>query len=153
MRRAIAPAMRRKQRFLVSDLAERHGEADEIVVVVLHLAFHLVMGEAVADVVLGGGGNAEQGGYIEGAMARRNEPGSLAQLALRDRRSAYRARHSSSRSVLLRITMSAQFELVLEQFLDRIFMIEIGVGGALGGDGCLVIGEAALRRAPWHRRR
>ena len=57
----------------------------EVIVVVLLLAFHLVMRQAVADVVLGRRAEAEQGRDVELRRAALGRAGAGAHLRLQDR--------------------------------------------------------------------
>ncbi len=71
-----------EQLLAIGDRPQRHGEGDEVVVIMLHLAFHLVMGEAVMHVVFGCRSDTEQSGHVECAMLRRHQLGAFADLAL-----------------------------------------------------------------------
>ncbi len=125
------------------DFAERNDEGDEVVMVVLDFAFHLVMRKTVMHVVLGGRGDAEKGRGIESAMLGGNELGALADLALEVARELLGLMRREKIGLVQHDHVGA-VELILEQFLDRVFVVEIGIGGTLRRHRVLVVGEATF---------
>ena len=140
----------RRQGGGVGDLGQRHDEAVEIVVVVLFLG--VVAGAAVLDVVLGADAEAEQRGGIDLAVGHGDDLD----------RPRQRARDAGDRPfdaggveqvALVQHHQVGAGELILEHFLDRIVVLERGVGGALAGQRLEVGGDATFRdrRAIDHR--
>ena len=144
------------ERGRIGDLAERHDERIEIVVIVLRLV--VVPRAAVGDVVLGADAESEQQRLIDLAVGDRDDLDAARQYA-GDRRLRLGDARRIDEVAFVEDDEIGAGDLIIEYFLDRIVVRERAVGGALSGQGVEVVGDAAAgqRRAvddrPRRRRR
>ena len=136
----------RGERGRIGDLAERHDERIEIVVVVLLLV--VVPRAAVGDVVLGADAESEQQRLIDLAVGDRDHLDAARQ-HVGDRRLRLGDARRIDEVAFVEHDEIGAGDLILEYFLDRIVVRERGVGGALLRQRVEVVGDAAVgkRRA------
>ena len=94
-------------------------------------------------VVLGGGADPEKDRDVDLAMAGGHEPRSGAHLQLQFARDGFMLAAFQQVGLVEDHHVRA-VQLVLEEFLDGILVVEVGIGRALGLHGGLIVGEAAL---------
>ena len=129
------------QRIRVAGRRDRDDEGVEVVVVVL--AFGVVMRGPRLKIVFRRGPDAEQHIDVDDALAGRGDLDRARQASWRSRRAAIRAAPADQVGLVEHDEIGAE-KLVFVDFLERIVVIERGVGGALLGDARRIVGEAAL---------
>ncbi len=139
----------RDQRGRVGDFAERHDERIEIVVVVLR--FGIVPGAAVVDVVLGADAEPEQQRLVDLAVGDGDDLHAARQRAGNRRQRLVDAGFVEQVALVEHDEIGAG-DLILENFFDRIVVIERGIGGALPLQRVEIVRDAAIgeRRAVDH---
>ena len=140
---AITSVMRFSKRVAVLHVGKGNGEADEVIMVVLLLAFHLVVRQPVAHVALNGGAKAKQGLDVELAVFAQQDAGAFADLPF-DVGGDIEGFLVVEQIGLVEDHHVGAVQLIFEQFLDGVFMFEFGVGLAHGLNGGLVVGVAAF---------
>ena len=140
----------RRQRGGVGEFGQRHDEAVEVIVIVFLL--RIVQRAAVLDVVFYGEAEADQRRRIDLAVGDSDDLHRSRQRAGDGRHRLVEAARVDQVALVQHDEVGAG-DLVGEHLLDRIVVVERGIGGALARERCEIGGDAAFgqRRAVHHR--